>query len=259
MKKSRAILFTAGGTILDTNRASLEIPGLERIQELVKGSIFDICCNKGLIRRGEILETELVCDFDRLKRDRQILIPRSGIVYTGVVFTPITPDGGCPDRVRQTLFGYHDRAAGEEGTGLQGDALPVVPREYLQRYGPIDGGNGYIIKDVNRVTAALLRMNREDLVGKKLFVEFPGPPDPFVRDLLYRVLTTEKPESVKPLKYRNREDFCWISHYVFKLPSGEIASFMIDVSDTVHGGAEAPIRACGARKTRENGLSGIGI
>ena len=99
-------------------------------------------------------------------------------------------------------------------------------------YEPIENRD-YIIKDVNKMTASLLRMDKENIVGKKLFEEFPDLPDPYVRDLLHRVLITEKPEFVAPLKYRNREEFPWISHYVFKLPSGEIASFMIDVTDVV--------------------------
>jgi PAS domain S-box-containing protein len=105
-------------------------------------------------------------------------------------------------------------------------------------YEPIEGGNEYIIKDVNRATATLLRMEKQDLIGKRLFEEFPDLPDPSVREMLIRVLTTEKPEFLLPLKYRNREDFPWISHYVFKLPSGEIASFMVDVSDAVRQGTD---------------------
>jgi PAS domain S-box-containing protein len=100
-------------------------------------------------------------------------------------------------------------------------------------YEPINDGNEYILKDVNKATANLLRMNKEDLIGKKLFEEFPDLPNPEIRDLLRRVLMSEKPEFVAPLKYRKRDDFPWISHYVFKLPSGEIASFMVDVSDEV--------------------------
>jgi len=100
-------------------------------------------------------------------------------------------------------------------------------------YEPIPGSDDYIIKDVNKVTAALLRMPKEELVGKRLFEEFPDLPDPEIRNLLRRVLTTEQPEFVAPLKYRKMEDFPWIYHYVFKLPSGEIASFMIDVTDVV--------------------------
>jgi len=103
-------------------------------------------------------------------------------------------------------------------------------------YEPVGNGEDYIIKDVNKVTAGLLRMTKEEIVGKRLFEEFPELPDPMVHDLLLRVLTTDKPEFVPPLKYRNREDFPWISHYVFKLPSGEIASFMVDDTDAVKEG-----------------------
>ncbi|MFH0968635.1 MAG: PAS domain S-box protein, partial [Methanobacteriota archaeon] len=76
-------------------------------------------------------------------------------------------------------------------------------------YEPIDGGTEYILKDVNKATANLLRMDKEDLIGKKLFEEFPDLPNPEIRDLLTRVLTTEKPEFVAPLKYRRRDDFPW--------------------------------------------------
>jgi PAS domain-containing protein len=105
-------------------------------------------------------------------------------------------------------------------------------------YEPVGNGEEYIIKDVNRVTAELLRMTKEDLVGKRLFEEFPELPEPMVHDLLLRVLNSDQPEFVAPLKYRNREDFPWISHYVFKLPSGEIASFMVDVTDAVKEGRD---------------------
>ncbi|PKL59378.1 MAG: hypothetical protein CVV33_08145 [Methanomicrobiales archaeon HGW-Methanomicrobiales-4] len=111
-------------------------------------------------------------------------------------------------------------------------------------YEPIDGGAEYILKDVNKATANLLRMDKEDLIGKKLFEEFPDLPNPEIRDLLTRVLTTEKPEFVAPLKYRRRDDFPWISHYVFKLPSGEIASFMVDVSDEVEKERENGSESC---------------
>ena len=61
--------------------------------------------------------------------------------------------------------------------------------------------------------------------------------------MLLRVLTTERPEVVPPLRYRDRDDFPWISHYVFKLPSGELASFMIDVSEVLEDLARLPSAA----------------
>ena len=95
------------------------------------------------------------------------------------------------------------------------------------------GGRDFLITDVNKATADLLRMERADLVGKRLFEEFPDLPDPEIGEMLRRVHATERPEVVPPLRYRDRDDSPWISHYVFKLPSGELASFMIDVSEVL--------------------------
>lgn len=102
-------------------------------------------------------------------------------------------------------------------------------------YEPVDDGGDYLITDANRVTATLLRTNRDDLVGKRLFEEFPDLSTPEIHALLLRILTTGRPEVVAPLRYREQEDFPLISHYVFKLPSGELASFMIDVSEVLEG------------------------
>lgn len=105
-------------------------------------------------------------------------------------------------------------------------------------YEPVDGGRDYLITDANWVTANLLRMNRTDLIGKRLFEEFPDLSTLEIHALLLRILTTERPEVVAPLRYRNRDDFPLISHYVFKLPSGELASFMIDVSEVLEEAEE---------------------
>ncbi|WP_243669895.1 PAS domain-containing protein [Methanoculleus chikugoensis] len=110
---SGIILFTADGTVLNANRASLGILGLNGVQELAEGNIFDISCYKGkileLIRQGKVAETELACDFDRLKRDQRIPSTRSGVAYFDVVFTPdhSRRRGGDLTRVRHPLQGYH--------------------------------------------------------------------------------------------------------------------------------------------------------
>lgn len=104
-------------------------------------------------------------------------------------------------------------------------------------YEPVEDGADYVIKDVNRVATDLLRMDREELIGKRLFEEFPAVATPEVRAMVRRVHATGRPEVAPPIRYRDRDDFPWISRYIFRLPSGEIASFMIDVPETL---AEAP-------------------
>ncbi|WP_342771164.1 PAS domain-containing protein [Methanoculleus sp. UBA416] len=264
---SGIIFFTAEGVVLNANRASLDILGLKKIQELANGNIFEIACYKGkileLIRQGKVAETELACDFDRLKRDQGISSTRSGIVYFDVVFTPITSDGGGIPNEFAILFKdiTIERLARKELAFKE-----IRYRSFFENtcngvliYEPIDGGNEYIFKDVNRATEKILQMQKTDLVGRKLFEVFPDLPNPDVREALIRVLETEKPEFLPPLQYRKEHSSPWIWHYIFKLPSGEIASFMIDISGAVREEAEAPLRACGARVAREGSLSEIDI
>lgn len=255
---SGIILFTAEGVILNANRSSLEILGLRSFQELMNGNIFDISCYKGkvleLIRQGIVAETELACDFDRLKREQRIPSTRSGIAYFEVVFTPITRDGGGVPHEFAILF----RDVTTERLARKELAFKETRyRSFFENtcngvliYEPIDGGSEYIFKDINRATEKILRMKKGDLIGRKLFEVFPDLPDPDVRDALIRVLKTEKPEFLLPLQYRKGKDSPWVWHYIFKLPSGEIASFMIDVSDAVREDAKAPLRACDAHRKR---------
>jgi PAS domain-containing protein len=100
-------------------------------------------------------------------------------------------------------------------------------------YEPVAGGRDYLITDVNKASADLLREDRAGLIGKRLFEVFPDIATPEIRETLRRVLTTGRPEVARPAKYRNRDDFPWISRYIFRLPSGELASFMIDVSEVL--------------------------
>lgn len=249
---SGIILFTGDGAILNANRASLDILGLKNLQELARGNIFEIACYKGkileLIRQGMVAETDLACDFDRLKRDQRIPSTRSGIAYFDVVFTPITPDSGGAPNEFAILFKdiTTERLARKELAFKE-----TRYRSFFENtcngvliYEPIDGGDEYIFKDINRATEEILQMEKTDLIGKKLFEVFPDLPDPDVRDALIRVLKTEKPEFLPPLQYRKGETVPWVWHYIFKLPSGEIASFMIDVSDTIREEAQVPLRSC---------------
>jgi PAS domain-containing protein len=252
---SGIILFAGDGTILNANRASLEILGLRYVAELAGGNIFAISCYKGtitkLIQRGKVAETELVCDFDHLKRDQRIPTTRSGIAYFDVVFTPIALDRGrVPDEFA-ILFKdvTTDHLARKELAFNE-----IRYRSFFENtcngvliYEPIDGGSEYVFKDVNRATEEILRMDKADLVGKKLFEVFPDLPAQDVRNTLIRVLETEKPDFLQPVQYRKEPASPWVWHYIFKLPSGEIASFMIEISDAVREDTEAPLSTCDAR------------
>ena len=373
---SGIFLFHEDGTILNANRAALDIIGLTRFTDLEDFKLYDIMCSKEkiqeLIKKRQIADLTLACNFDRLKAETLSATKKKGIAYFQVVFAPVSETGGnapreyfilflditekklAEKRLKERYLGivsnlpgivyqFYARNSEEWGTYYvderSGEVYGVPPdpidtwilrytaciapedrerwiqsiEDVIRRVAPwqfegrfikpsgeemfirviskpvklknetvwngiilditeqkraeealkktqlkeiryhsffentcngvliyeyIPASDDYIIKDVNKVTAALLRMPKEDIVGKHLFEEFPELPDPEIRDLLRQVLITEQPEFVAPLKYRTREDFPWIYHYVFKLPSGEIASFMIDVTDVVKKGRD---------------------
>ncbi|MFA7125460.1 MAG: PAS domain-containing protein [Sphaerochaetaceae bacterium] len=233
---SGIIIFTADGTILDANPAALRILGLRSFGQFSAASIFTLACVTGtieaLIAKGRETETEIACNFDRMKQE-QVPTVKSGVVYFDVVFTPIRREtGGPPDefailfkditkdrREREELIFRETRYRGFFEDTCNG-VLVVEPH----------GGDGDIIKDLNRVAVETLRVRREDVIGRKILDVFPDLGTAANRELERKVLATGKPAFLPPIRYRNNENL-WIRHYLFRIPSGELASFMIDVSE----------------------------
>ena len=87
---SGIFLFQADGTILNANRASLEILGLTRFTDIVNFNLFDIMSSRQaieqLIREGKNAETTLTSNFDRLKKSTLTSTSKTGVAYFQVVF-----------------------------------------------------------------------------------------------------------------------------------------------------------------------------
>jgi PAS domain S-box-containing protein len=249
---SGILMFAADGTILNANAASLEILGLEAFDDLGVANIFTIACVperlKSLVRSARADELELACDFDRMKQDG-IASAKSGVAYFNVIFTPIRPDsGGRPDEFA-ILFKdiTRDRQQRKELTFLETRYHSFFEQACngVLIYRPTDNGDDYIIRDLNQAAERQLGAPKADLVGRKVFELFPDLVEYGVREAAREVLQTERPAFLPPLRYRQEQDV-WIWHYVFKLPSGELASFMIDVSEDLKNGRGAAVEHGGA-------------
>ncbi|WP_209628869.1 PAS domain-containing protein [Methanofollis sp. W23] len=249
---SGIVFFGDDGTILNANKASLHILGLRNFQELKNQSIFDISCYRkkllDLVGAGKVAETELACDFDRLRHEDLLPTTKSGIAYFYVVFAPLLTEGGGTPREFAILF---RDITSEKLSEIDLTFKEIRYRSFFENacngvliYEPIEDGRDYLFKDINRATETILGVEKKDLIGKKLFEEFPDLPDPEVHDALVRVLKTEVPEFLSPLQYRRGKDSPWLSHYIFKLPSGEIASFMVDVSEEVREKVASRVHPC---------------
>ena len=243
---SGIIIFSVEGTILDANPASLDILGLKTFDELSTASIFNITCVPerlgALIQGGRADEIELACDFDRMRREG-IVSTKSGVAYFNVVFTPIRPDSCGPPDEFAILF--------KDVTSDHQERKNLTFREMRYRslfenvcngvivYEAIRDGEELIFNDVNRVAEEVLGLKKEEMIGRNVWDVFPTLTEPELLEKVKRVYTQESSAFLPPLQYR-RGHSAWIWHYLFKLPSGELASIMIDVSREAHDGSDPP-------------------
>lgn len=202
-----------------------------------RANLFDLFCQKERIKNAlinrEIGEIEFICDFERLKREQIMPTSKSGIAYFEASFTHISSETGFQEYAIIFMDVTADRMAKKElkfnesryRSFFNGACTGILI------YQPVDGGNDFVIKDVNNALEIILQVKKEDLIGRKLFVRFPDLPINSVRQALNRVDDTEIPEVVPPLQYIKNETSPWLTHFIFKLPTGEIASFMMDISE----------------------------
>ena len=82
--------------------------------------------------------------------------------------------------------------------------------------------------DANKAAEQLLRIKKEGLIGKRCSDVFPRLRPPEYMEQANAALDGS-PQALPPLQYVGRDKGPWISHYLYSLPSGEIASLVIDV------------------------------
>ncbi|MDD4255541.1 MAG: PAS domain S-box protein [Methanofollis sp.] len=234
---SGILFFDEEGNIINANAASLNLIGVENYHDLINTNLFNLFCQKGKVKKaamhGEIEKIDLVCDFELLRRKHVLSSSRSGRAYFEAVFTHIASENKAREYAVFFIDVTADRMAKKElkfnesryHSFFNGTCTGVLI------YQPVDDGDDFIIKDVNKAFEIILQIKKEEIIGKKLFETFPDGPVNTVRETLNRVNISGIPEISHPLQYIRNETSPWLTHFVFKLPTGEIASFMMNLPE----------------------------
>ena len=98
-------------------------------------------------------------------------------------------------------------------------------------YEPVDDGNDFILRDINRASERMDQISRHASLGKTLLEVFPGAGDFGLPDILKQVHQTGRPVNQPVSLYRDGRIEGWRKNYVYKLPSGEIVSVYDDVTE----------------------------
>jgi PAS domain S-box-containing protein len=127
-------------------------------------------------------------------------------------------------------------------------------------YKPVDNGQDFVFVDINSAAEKLDKVNRNDVIGKRITGVVPGSRKYDFFKAFQRVWQTGKPESFPSgIPKDKNAPFAWRENYAYKLPSGEIVNIYNDI--TKRKQAELALQASeqNFRNSLESSLIGIHI
>ena len=98
-------------------------------------------------------------------------------------------------------------------------------------YRPTEDAQDFIFVDFNRAGERIERISRENIIGKRLLEVFPGVKEFGLFDILQRVNRTGKPEHHPTCCYKDSRIEGWRENFVYKLPTGEVATIYTDKTE----------------------------
>ena len=99
-------------------------------------------------------------------------------------------------------------------------------------YKAVDNGEDFVFVDVNSAAEKLERINRQDIIGKRITEVLPGAKDFAVFQVLQKVWQTGNSEYFSSGVHNDESDpGKWRDNWAYKLPSGEIVNVYNDITD----------------------------
>jgi PAS domain S-box-containing protein len=95
-------------------------------------------------------------------------------------------------------------------------------------YEAVDGGNDFIVVDMNRLGETFTHYRIEDVVGKRVSELFPGEASVGLIEKLKETWQTDEPSHIPLKQYKDERITLWVENYIFKLPSGKVVTMFED-------------------------------
>ncbi len=91
-----------------------------------------------------------------------------------------------------------------------------------------DGGQRFVIRDMNRAGLEIGRRRKAEVLGRVVDEMFSGVETIGALEVFRRVWRTGRPERVPTVRYRDDRLDLWVEYYVCSLPSGELVGIFED-------------------------------
>jgi len=98
-------------------------------------------------------------------------------------------------------------------------------------YEAVENGKNFIIKDLNRKSESIDKINRKTVIGKLVTDVFPKVADFGLLEVLKKVYETGVPEEHQLSHYKDKRISGWRNNYVYKLPTEEVMAVYDDMTE----------------------------
>ena len=165
-------LYNSAGNLIDSNKASLEIFGIQTIEESNRLNLFqnpnlpEEARNK--LIRSEIARYEILYDFERIKEFNIYETSKSGSIYLDVLITPIGKDEkNNPSGYLVQLQDITERKIAEEA--LHKETAKLAAMISGMEEGVVFADRNNIIVEVNDYFLSLAKREKVDVIGQSLW------------------------------------------------------------------------------------------
>jgi len=98
-------------------------------------------------------------------------------------------------------------------------------------YEAVENGTDFLIRDFNAAAERMEKIQKEEVLGKRVTEIFPGVIDFGLFPVFLRVWQTGNPEDHDISFYQDNRISGWRENHVYKLPSGELVAIYDDITD----------------------------
>jgi PAS domain S-box-containing protein len=233
------IFIDTNGNVLNINNASLEMLGIDPTHNVIGMNISKILGSNdwAKMKNNFNIEADIACDFnDPLLND---LRKKTGIAFFEITVAPIK-SGIKADLIVEYAILLRD-IMDERNAMVDVNIKESRYRSFFENtcYGMFisqlaENGRDLYLKDINKAAEVSLQLNKKDAIGKKIGDLFPDTQNigigTILGDLFEKVVLDGIPQYFPPVQYKTGKNNPWFSHYMFKLPSNEVATFIINVT-----------------------------